>query len=175
MSKPPTPQPRRSRRWCSTSSANIWSSSARSVRARWPLPGWLSSVPRLRRRKLASRRRRCSMADIRPELILAFLDHLEHERNNTVRSRNLRLTALRAFLKFAARHDVASLHVIERALAVPMKRFERPMLGFLTRAGDAGGARATGRELVLAARPPAAGHALQHRRAGLRDHRRARG
>jgi site-specific recombinase XerD len=50
-----------------------------------------------------------------------------------VRSRNLRLTALRAFLKFAGRRDVASLHVIEQALAVPMKRFERPMLGFLTR------------------------------------------
>lgn len=72
------------------------------------------------------------LADIEPDLILAFLDHLEHERHNTVRSRNLRLTALRAFLKFAARRDVLSLHVIERALSVPMKRFERPMLGFLT-------------------------------------------
>lgn len=71
--------------------------------------------------------------DIQPELVLAFLDHLEHERHNAVRSRNLRLTALRAFLKFAGRRDVASLHVIERALAVPMKRFERPILGFLTR------------------------------------------
>jgi site-specific recombinase XerD len=70
--------------------------------------------------------------DIQPNLILAFLDHLESERHNAVRSRNLRLTALRAFLKFAGRRDVASLHVIEQALAVPMKRFERPMLGFLT-------------------------------------------
>ena len=73
------------------------------------------------------------LLDIQPDLILAFLDHLEHERHNSVRSRNLRLTALRAFLKFAGRRDVASLHAVERALAVPMKRFERPMLGFLTR------------------------------------------
>src|ERR1700676_2659842 len=73
------------------------------------------------------------LADIEPDLILAFLDHLEQKRHNTVRSRNLRLTALRAFLKFAARRDVSSLHVIERALGVPMKRFERPMLGFLSR------------------------------------------
>ena len=73
------------------------------------------------------------LADIGPDLILAFLDHLEQQRRNSVRSRNLRLTALRAFLKFAARRDVSSLHVIERALAVPMKRFERPMLGFLSR------------------------------------------
>lgn len=71
--------------------------------------------------------------DIQPNIILAFLDHLERDRHNAVRSRNLRLTALRAFLKFAGRRDVDSLHVVERALAVPMKRFERPMLGFLTR------------------------------------------
>jgi len=74
-----------------------------------------------------------NLADIEPDLILAFLDHLEQQRHNSVRSRNLRLTALRAFLKFAARRDVSSFHVIERALGVPMKRFERPMLGFLTR------------------------------------------
>ncbi len=73
------------------------------------------------------------LADIEPDLILAFLDHLEQQRQNAVRSRNLRLTALRAFLKFAARRDVSALHVIERALGVPMKRFERPILGFLTR------------------------------------------
>ena len=64
---------------------------------------------------------------------MAFLDHLERNRLNSVRSRNLRLTALRAFLKFAGRRDVTSLHVVEQALAVPMKRFEQPMLGFLTR------------------------------------------
>ncbi len=73
------------------------------------------------------------LVDIEPDLILAFLDHLEQQRNNTVRSRNLRLTALRAFLKFAARRDLCSLHAIERALGVPVKRFERPMLGFLSR------------------------------------------
>jgi site-specific recombinase XerD len=73
------------------------------------------------------------LTDITPDLILAFLDHLEQERHNTVRSRNARLAALRAFLKFAAHRDVSSLHVIERSLGVPMKRFERPMLGFLSR------------------------------------------
>lgn len=74
-----------------------------------------------------------NLSDITPELILAFLDHLEQQRQNSVRSRNLRLTALRAFLKFAARRDVSSFFVIEQALGVPMKRFERPMLGFMTR------------------------------------------
>jgi len=74
-----------------------------------------------------------TLADMTPELILAFLDHLEHERHNCVRSRNARLAALRSFLKFAAHRDVSSLQVIERALGVPVKRFERPMFGFLSR------------------------------------------
>jgi site-specific recombinase XerD len=73
------------------------------------------------------------LVDITPELILTFLAHLERERHNSVRSRNLRLTALRAFLKFASRRDVTALHAVERAMAVPMKRFERPLLGHLTR------------------------------------------
>jgi len=70
------------------------------------------------------------LLDITPELVLKFLAHLERER---VRSRNLRLTALRSFLKFAGRRDVTALHAVERVMAVPMKRFERPLLGHLTR------------------------------------------
>jgi site-specific recombinase XerD len=73
------------------------------------------------------------LQDITPALILAFLDHLEQDRGNAVRTRNARLAALRAFLKFAGHRDVNALHVVEQALGVPMKRFERPMLGFLSR------------------------------------------
>jgi site-specific recombinase XerD len=75
-----------------------------------------------------------TLPELTPALILSFLDHLEQERGNTVRTRNARLAALRAFLKFAGRRDVTALHAVEQALGVPMKRFERPMLGFLTRA-----------------------------------------
>jgi len=74
-----------------------------------------------------------TLADMTPDLIMAFLDHLERQRHNSVRSRNARLAALRSFLKFAAHRDVSSLQVIERALGVPVKRFERPMFGHLTR------------------------------------------
>ena len=73
------------------------------------------------------------LPDITPALILAFLDHLEQCRGNAVRTRNARLAALRAFLKFAGHRDVSALHIVEQALGVPMKRFERPMLGFLSR------------------------------------------
>jgi len=74
-----------------------------------------------------------ALADITPELIMTFLDHLERQRHNSVRSRNARLAALRSFLKFAAHRDVSSLQMIERALGVPVKRFERPMFGYLSR------------------------------------------
>ena len=73
------------------------------------------------------------LPDITPALILAFLDHLERDRDNAVRTRNARLAALRAFMKFAGHRDVGALHVVEQALGVPMKHFERPMLGFLAR------------------------------------------
>ena len=74
-----------------------------------------------------------ALADMTPELIMAFLDHLERQRHNSVRSRNARLVALRSFMKFAAHRDVSSLQVIERALGIPVKRFERPMFGYLSR------------------------------------------
>lgn len=74
-----------------------------------------------------------ALADMTPELITAFLNHLEQERHNCVRSRNARLAALRSFLKFAGRRDVSSLQVVERALGIPMKRFERPIFGYLSR------------------------------------------
>ncbi len=73
------------------------------------------------------------LADVTPDLLMSFLDHLERQRHNTVRSRNARLAALRSFLKFAAHRDVSSLQVIEHALGVPSKRFERPMFGYLSR------------------------------------------
>ncbi len=72
-----------------------------------------------------------TMADLNARFLADFLDHLEVHRHNCVRSRNVRLAAVRAFLKFAARRDLDNLGVIENALAVPMKRFERKMVGFV--------------------------------------------
>lgn len=76
---------------------------------------------------------RLTIAHLSAHFLADFLDHLEVQRHNSVRSRNVRLAAVRAFLKFAARRDPANLGAIESALAVPMKRFERKMVGFLPR------------------------------------------
>ncbi|MFV0644898.1 MAG: site-specific integrase [Sphingomonadaceae bacterium] len=74
-----------------------------------------------------------SLHDLDSGLILRFLDHLERERGNSVRSRNARLSAIRSFLKFAAHKDFTALATIEQNLAIPTKRHDRPSLGFLTR------------------------------------------
>jgi len=73
------------------------------------------------------------LADLDATLILAFLDDLERSRGNSVRSRNARLSAIRSFLKYAAHQDLTALAIIERNLAIPQKRHDKAVLGFLTR------------------------------------------
>jgi integrase/recombinase XerD len=74
-----------------------------------------------------------TLADLDAPLILAFLDHLERDRRNSIRSRNARLAALQSFYRYAAYRDPVQLPLIQRVLAIPRKRHDRPMLGFLSR------------------------------------------
>jgi len=73
-----------------------------------------------------------TLADLDAPFILDFLDHLEKERQNSVRSRNHRLATIRSFLKYAAHQDPTALPIVERVLAIPMKRCDKPLLGFLS-------------------------------------------
>lgn len=73
-----------------------------------------------------------SLCDLDAPLILAFLDDLEVHRHNSIRRRNARLAAIRAFLHYAALEEPAALPVIQQVLAIPMERFERPLVGFLS-------------------------------------------
>ena len=50
-----------------------------------------------------------TMVKLNARFLSDFLDHLEAQRHNSVRSRNVRLAAVRAFLKFAARRDWPTL------------------------------------------------------------------
>ena len=72
--------------------------------------------------------------DLDAPLILRFLDSLEKVRGNAVRTRNARLAAIKSFLRYASSRDLAALPVLQRSLAVPTKRWDQPLLGFLTRA-----------------------------------------
>ncbi len=73
------------------------------------------------------------LGDLDAPAVIGFLDHLETKRGNSVRSRNARLAAVRSFLHYASFEEPTQLPVIQRALAVPFKRFDRPQLGFLSR------------------------------------------
>lgn len=64
---------------------------------------------------------------------MAFLDDLEKNRAISIRSRNLRLTAIRSFFRFAAFEAPTHSDQIQRVLAVPSKRHPRALIRFLTR------------------------------------------
>ena len=74
-----------------------------------------------------------ALCDFDAALVLDFLVHLEAERHNTVRTRNARLAAVRAFAHYVASQSPPALHLAQQILAIPMKRFERPILEFLSR------------------------------------------
>src|SRR5260370_2288585 len=74
-----------------------------------------------------------TLDDLDVPLVLAFLEHLETERGNSPRTRNLRLTAIRSFMRHASLCDPTCLPVAQRVLAISPKRFDRPALEFLTR------------------------------------------
>jgi site-specific recombinase XerD len=66
-------------------------------------------------------------------LIVGFLDYLEKHRSLSARSRNLRLTAIHSFFRYAAFEAPAHAAQIQRVLAIPSKRFTRTQVHFLTR------------------------------------------
>ena len=70
--------------------------------------------------------------DLDETLVAAFLEHLETERHNSARTRNLRLTAIRSLFKYAALRHPEHAAVIQRVLSIPPKRFDRRTITFLT-------------------------------------------
>jgi site-specific recombinase XerD len=76
---------------------------------------------------------RLTLSDLDAPLVLEFLDHIEKDRLNSPRTRNVRLAAIRSFMRYALVRDPASLAIAQRVLDIPAKRFDRPVLGFLTR------------------------------------------
>lgn len=70
--------------------------------------------------------------DLDETLISAFLEHLEVERGNGARTRNLRLTAIRSLFRYAALRHPEHAAVIARVLSIPPKRFEKRSVTFLT-------------------------------------------
>jgi site-specific recombinase XerD len=70
--------------------------------------------------------------DLDEALISSFLSHLEQDRHNSARTRNLRLTAIRSLFRYAALRHPEHAAVIARVLSIPPKRFEKRTITFLT-------------------------------------------
>lgn len=72
------------------------------------------------------------IGDIDSGLVAAFLDHLEHDRHNSVRTRHARLSAIHSLFRFAASRHPEHAATIGRVLAMPSKRFERALVTYLS-------------------------------------------
>ena len=59
---------------------------------------------------------------LKPEVVRAFLDHLEKVRENSVATRNARLAAIHAFFQYLAILDPRHMAPCQAILAVPFKR-----------------------------------------------------
>ncbi|EAO3469277.1 TPA_asm: tyrosine-type recombinase/integrase [Salmonella enterica subsp. houtenae serovar 16:z4,z32:-] len=66
-------------------------------------------------------------------LILDFLTHLQLERNNTPRTRNSRLAAIKSFMRFLQYRVPTALEQINRILAIPIQRMDRNLVRHLKR------------------------------------------
>ena len=70
--------------------------------------------------------------DLNADTISAFLNHLEDERGNSARTRNVRLTAIRSLFSYAALQHPEHALLIQRVLDIPPKRFDKRTVTFLT-------------------------------------------
>jgi integrase/recombinase XerD len=71
------------------------------------------------------------IADLGAPRIGAFLEHLERDRHNSVRTRNARLAAIHSLFRFAALRHPEHAALIERVLAIPPKRSDRALVSYL--------------------------------------------
>jgi site-specific recombinase XerD len=73
------------------------------------------------------------VTDLDLPVVLRFLEQLEQHRGNTVRSRNIRLSAIRSLFRVITLRDPTSVALATRILAIPVKREDKKLVGYLTR------------------------------------------
>lgn len=75
---------------------------------------------------------RLRIEEVEAELIIGFLDSLEADRGCSIRTRNQRLAALHAFVRYLQVEAPEHILHCQRVLAIPFKRYDRPVLHYLT-------------------------------------------
>ena len=76
---------------------------------------------------------RLFLSDLTADRVIRFLNHLEYERNNHIRTRNHRLSALHTFFQYISGREPEMLIEAERVAAIPFKRVPPPETLFLER------------------------------------------
>jgi site-specific recombinase XerD len=74
-----------------------------------------------------------SLEDLDAPMVRDFLEHLERDCGNTARTRNLRLTAVRSFMRYVEYEVPAALEQVRRVLAISNKRTEERLVNHLTK------------------------------------------
>ena len=75
---------------------------------------------------------RLDIADLDAQTVGAFLNHLENERGNSVRTRNARLAAIHSLFGYAAVRHPEHAADIQRVLAIPPKLYDKALITYLT-------------------------------------------
>ena len=82
--------------------------------------------------KTGTRPARLELTQLDAPTIGAFLQHLETERGNSARTRNVRLAAVHSFFNYCALRHPEHAALIARVLAIPAKRSEKRIVTFLS-------------------------------------------
>jgi len=75
---------------------------------------------------------RLDFTDLDAPMISAFLEHIENDRGNSIRSRNARLGAIHSLFAYAALPHPEHAADIDRVLTIPSKRSDQTIVTFLT-------------------------------------------
>ena len=82
--------------------------------------------------RTATRPSRLSIEQLDAPLIVDFLRHIEQERGNGAATRNLRLAAIRAFMRYVEHHVPSALAQVGQIDAIPVKRCDQKLIRHLT-------------------------------------------
>jgi site-specific recombinase XerD len=74
-----------------------------------------------------------TLGELDSAFIGAFLDYLEADRSNSVRTRNARLAAIHSFFRYVSFQEPGYADLCRRILAIPSKRYERKLIEYLVR------------------------------------------
>lgn len=77
---------------------------------------------------------RLSIEQLDAPLIVEFLKHIEQARGNGAATRNLRLAAIRAFMRYVEQHVPSALAQVGQIEAIPVKRCDQKLIRHLTMA-----------------------------------------